>query len=98
MNKLQSQIIQARDEYVATNGVEPKYADVLVKFNGESKAENEIIRILDESEKGADTESFVEDDEIFFYVENVDKLIELCAPDNGEDFQVIDFTDFFEEL
>lgn len=98
MNKVQTQLTQMRDGYVAQNGVEPKYADVLVKFNGEDKVEQQVIRILDESEKDVDTDSFFEDDEIFFYTQGFGGLIDLCKPDNGEDFVVVDITDLFEEL
>ena len=98
MNKVQQQLVNAREQYVAQNGVEPKYADVVVRFDGENKNENQVIRILDESEKGADTESFFDDDEIFFYVQNFDELIGLCDPNNGEDFVIVDYNDLFEEL
>lgn len=98
MNKVQQQLTNAREQYVAQHGVEPKYADVVVRFDGEEQRENQVIRILDESEKGADTESFFDDDEIFFYVQNFDELIELCNPDNGEDFYIVDYNDLFDEL
>ena len=98
MKKVQEQLTNAREQYVAQHGVEPKYADVVVRFDGETENENQVIRILDEDEKGADTESFFDDDEIFFYVRNFDELIELCNPNNGEDFIVVDYNDLFEEL
>ena len=98
MNKVQQQLIDARNYYVAQHGVEPKFADVLVKFKGEDKAENQVIRILDESEQNVETDSFFDDDEIFFYVQNFDGLIDLCKPDNGEDFVVVDYNDLFDEL
>lgn len=98
MNKVQTQLTNAREQYVAQHGVEPKYADVVVRFDGEEQRENQVIRILDESEQGADTESFFDDDEIFFYVQNFDELIELCNPDNGEDFYIVDYNDLFDEL
>ena len=98
MNKVQQQLVNAREQYVAENGVEPKYADVVVRFDGEDENENQVIRILDEDEKGADTESFFDDDEIFFYVQNFDELISLCDQNNGEDFVIVDYNDLFEEL
>ena len=98
MNKVQEQLTFAREQYVMEHGVEPKYADVVVRFDGEEQRENQVIRILDESEKGADTESFFDDDEIFFYVQNFDELIELCNPNNGEDFVIVDYNDLFDEL
>ena len=98
MNKVQQQLTNAREQYVAQHGVEPKYADVIVRFDGEKQNENQVIRILDEDEKGADTESFLDDDEIFFYVQNFDELITLCDPNNGEDFVIVDYNDLFEEL
>lgn len=98
MNKVQEQLTNAREQYVAQYGVEPKYADVVVRFDGEIEYENQIIRILDENEQNVDTESFFDDDEIFFYVKNFDELIELCNPNNGEDFIVVDYIDLFNEL
>ena len=98
MNKVQEQLTFAREQYVMEHGVDPKYADVVVRFDGEEQRENQVIRILDESEKGADTESFFDDDEIFFYVQNFDELIELCNPNNGEDFVIVDYNDLFDEL
>ncbi len=98
MNKVQEQLTNAREQYVAQYGVEPKYADVVVRFDGEIEYENQIIRILDENEQNVDTESFFDDDEIFFYVKNFDELIELCNPNNGEDFIVVDYVDLFNEL
>ena len=98
MNKVQQQLVNAREQYVAQYGVEPKYADVVVRFNGESTNENQVIRILDEDENGeVNTESFFNDDEIFFYVEDFDELISLCEPNNGEDFVVVDYNDLFDE-
>ena len=98
MNKVQEQLTNAREQYVAQYGVEPKYADVVVRFDGEIEYENQVIRILDENEQNVDTESFFDDDEIFFYVRNFDELIELCNPNNGEDFIVVDYVDLFNEL
>lgn len=98
MNKIQSQLTQAREDYVAQNGIEPKYATVLVKFRGENKTEEEVIRILDESEKDVETDSFFDDDEIFFYTQGFGGLIDLCDPDNGEDFVVVDIIELFDEL
>ena len=98
MNKVQEQLTNAREQYVAQYGVEPKYADVVIRFNGESEVENKTIRILDENEQDADTESFFNDDEIFFYVQNFDELIELCMKNNGEDFYIVDYNDLFGEL
>ena len=98
MNKVQQQLTNAREQYVSQHGVEPKYADVLVKFKGENETENQTIRILDESEQGADTESFFDDDKIFFYVQNFDELLSLCENNNGEDFVVVDYNDLFDEL
>lgn len=98
MNKVQEQLTNAREQYVAQYGVEPKYADVVVRFDGEIEYENQVIRILDENEQNVDTESFFDDDEIFFYVKNFDELIELCNPNNGEDFIVVDYIDLFNEL
>ena len=98
MNKVQEQLTNAREQYVAQHGVEPKYADVVVRFDGEYENENQVIRILDENEKGTDTESFFDDDEIFFYVQNFDELISLCDQNNGEDFVIVDYNDLFEEL
>jgi hypothetical protein len=98
MNKVQQQLTNAREQYVAQHGVEPKYADVVVRFDGEDENENQVIRILDEDEKGVDTESFFDDDEIFFYVQNFDELISLCDQNSGEDFVIVDCNDLFEEL
>lgn len=98
MNKVQEQLTNAREQYVAQHGVEPKYADVVVRFDGESESENQVIRILDENEKGVDTENFSNDDEILFYAQSFDELIELCDPNNGEDFVIVDYNDLFDEL
>ena len=98
MNKVQQQLTNAREQYVAQHGVEPKYADVIVRFDGEKQNENQVIRILDEDEKGADTESFFDDDEIFFYGQNFDELLTLCDQKYGEAFVLVDYNDLFEEL
>lgn len=98
MNKVQQQLIDARNNYVAQHGVEPNFADVLVKFKGVDEAENQTIRILNESEKNVETDSFFDDDEIFFYTEGFEGLIELCDPNNLEDFVVVDYNDLFDEL
>ena len=98
MNKTQEQLTNAREQYVSQFGVEPKYAEVLARFNGNKNAENQVIRILDDDEQSADTDSFFDDDEIFFYVKNFDELITLCLPNNGEDFVVVDYIDLFDEL
>ena len=62
------------------------------------ESENQVIRILDENEKGVDTENFSNDDEILFYAQSFDELIELCDPNNGEDFVIVDYNDLFDEL
>ncbi len=98
MNKIQTQLTQAREDYVAQNGIEPKYATVLVKYKDENTAEQEVIQILDESEENTETDSFFNDDEIFFYTQGFGGLIDLCDPNNGEDFVVVAIIDLFDEL
>ena len=61
MNKVQQQLTNAREQYVAQHGVEPKYADVIVRFYGAEQNENQVIRTLDEDEEGADTSGFLTD-------------------------------------
>jgi len=39
-----------------------------------------------------------EDGEIFFYCDGIDELLTLTEPDNGEDFVITAFEDFYETL
>lgn len=39
-----------------------------------------------------------EDGEIFFYCDGIDELLKLTEPDNGEDFMITGFEDFYETL
>jgi len=95
MNEIQQKLLNGYNEYVARFNEEPNYASVIVRFKGEDEDEFQIIRILNDSEQDADTESFFDDDEIFFYVQNFDELLGLCDPDNGEDFVVVGYTSLY---
>ena len=67
-------------------------------FTERNKMKTKLFAFLTKTKKGADTESFFDDDEIFFYAQNFDELITLCGPNNGEDFIIVDYNDLFEEL
>lgn len=59
------------------------FCDCSVKFNDTKETETVTIKLNREVIEG-------EDDEMFFYCEGLDEFKELCEPNNGEDFVVVD--------
>lgn len=94
MNKLQQEIKKTYDEYVELNsGRKPLFVDVTVRFNGQDLIEDVAIKLVPSTEQEQNGEG--DDNEIFFYCDGIDGLLELCETNNGEDFMVIDFFGYF---
>ena len=93
MNKVQEELVNAHKQYVMQNGVEPKYTDVTIRFNGEDRTEDVVIKLNPSTEEEQNGEG--DDNEIFFYCNGIDGLLDLCENDNGEDFVVVDFFGYF---
>lgn len=73
----------------------PIYAEVEVTFKdemgGDDVSRTEIIKLNDDLNED-------EDGKIFFYCYGIDELLKLTEPDNGEDFVITGFDDFYETL
>ena len=63
-------------------------AEVVVKWNDDESEETALI-----SFSGLDEED-PNDENILFHVDTLDEFIDLFMPDNGEDFQIIQFNQF----
>ena len=63
-------------------------AEVVVKWNHDKSEETALISFsgLDEDDPN--------DENILFHVDTLDEFIDLFMPDNGEDFQIIQFNQF----
>ena len=93
MNKLQQEIKSKYNEYVAENGKKPLFTDVAVRFYGQDLIEDVAIKLVPSTEEEQNGEG--DDNEIFFYCDGIDGLLDLCESDNGEDFVVVDFFGYF---
>jgi len=93
MNKLQQEIKSKYNEYIAENGKSPLFTDVTVRFDGEDRTEDVAIKLIPSTEEEQDGEG--DDNEIFFYCNGIEDLLDLCESDNGEDFVVVDFFGYF---
>ena len=78
-------------EHIAEYGKEPLFATCGIVFNGSNRVETMVFKL---STKVVDSE----DNEIFFYCNGADELKSLCEKDNGEDFQIVDIYDVFDEI
>ena len=93
MNKLQQQIKSKYNEYVTENGEEPLFTDVTIRFDGQDFIEDVTIKLVPSTEQEQNGEG--DDNEIFFYCNGIDGLLDLCENNNGEDFVVVDFFGYF---
>ena len=93
MNKLQQEIKNKYNEYVMENGKEPLFTDVAVRFDGQDICEDVTIKLVPSTEKEQNGEG--DDNEIFFYCNGIDDLLNLCDNNNGEEFMVADFFGYF---
>lgn len=93
MNKLQQEIKNKYDEYVAENGKKPLFTDVAVRFDGQDLVEDVAIKLVPSTEDEQNGEG--DDNEIFFYCNGIDDLLNLCDINNGEEFMVVDFFGYF---
>ena len=87
---------QMRDRYeFVKKQYNPIYAEVEVTFKdemgGDDVSRTEIIKLNDDLNED-------EDGKIFFYCYGIDELLKLTEPDNGEDFVITGFDDFYETL
>lgn len=73
----------------------PIYVEVEVTFKdemgGDDVSRTEIIKLNDDLNED-------EDGKIFFYCMDFDELLKFTEPDNGEDFVITGFDDFYETL
>lgn len=88
--KLQEQIKQAWDEYVAKNRTEPTYANCRVRFDGEVNSMDVCIKLYDDLD--------AQDNLIFFYCTGLNDFLSLCDPTEADEFLVTEFTDFSDEI
>lgn len=94
MNKLQQEIKNKYDEYLELNdGRKPLFVDVAVRFDGQDIAEDATIKLVPSTEDEQNGEG--DDNEIFFYCNGIDDLLNLCDINNGEEFMVVDFFGYF---
>lgn len=87
---------QMRDRYdFVKKQYNPIYAEVEVTFKdemgGDDVSRTEIIKLTDNVMEN-------EDGHIFFYGMDFDELLKLTEPNNGEDFVITAFNDFYETL
>lgn len=87
---------QMRDRYeFVKKQYNPIYAEVEVTFKdemgGDDVSRTEIIKLTDNVMEN-------EDGHIFFYCMDFDELLKLTEPNNGEDFVITGFDDFYETL
>ena len=85
-----------RERYdVVKKQYNPIYAEVEVTFKdemgGDDVSRTEIIKLTDNVMEN-------EDNKIFFYCVDFDELLKFTEPDNGEDFVITAFNDFYETL
>lgn len=87
---------QMRDRYeFVKKQYKPIYAEVEVTFKdemgGDDVSRTEIIKLNDDLNED-------EDGNIFFYCNGIDELLKFTEPNNGEDFVITGFDDFYETL
>ena len=63
-------------------------AEVVVKWNDDESEETALISFSGLNEEDPN------DENILFHVDTLDEFIDLFMPDNGEDFQIIQFNQF----
>ena len=93
MNKLQQEIKNKYEENVIENGKEKLFTDVEVRFDGQDICEDATIKLVPSTEDEQNGEG--DDNDIFFYCNGIDDLLNLCDINNGEDFMVVDFFGYF---
>lgn len=93
LDKVVNEMREHYDHFVKTNGSTPKFAHVVVEFDGEGedKAFESLIKL-----KGfnpTDTENDPDDENVIYYANGIDELCEINT-DRTADFVIIQFIGF----
>ena len=82
-------------KFKVEHGHNPKFASVVLKYNGEDKEFTDIIK-MEDWEKG-NTENDPDDDYVIYYVEGLEELIAINR-DNLTEFKITDINEFTDSL
>ena len=91
MCKVTKKMRKLHREFVKEHGHEPKYVDVIVKWQDWDALCHETLKMRDFDPEN--TENDPDDSEITFYVNGIDGLCEL-ATEKVEDFTITDVVEF----
>lgn len=89
-NIIKDKAIKLYNNFVSECGHEPCYVICKVAFKDEITTSEVIM-----SFKEFDVEN---DDKIFFYVYDLEELLEVCDSNNEEDFDVVDIIEFRNDI
>ena len=89
-------IKQLHNEFVKANGNEPKFADVVVLFDGESKDDEFSTLIKLRGFNPANTENDPDDGNVIFYCDGLEELLQINN-DGIADFQITDINGFCDQ-
>ena len=91
MCKVNKKMRKLHKEFVSKNGCEPRFADVVVKFDGEDEEFSTIIKLKDYNPK--DTENDPDDGNVIFYADGINELLQINT-DRIADFVITDINGF----
>ena len=95
MGTLNKKIKQLHKEFVKNNGNEPKFAEVVVRWDGDSEEDtiDSIIKLKDFDPRN--TENDIDDSNVIFYADGIAGLCQVNGGGNG--FTITDIVMFCDE-
>ena len=92
MSTLNKKIKQLHKEFVRKNGNEPRFADVVVRWDGDSEEDtiNSLIKLKDFDPRN--TENDVDDEHVIFFAQGVAELCQVNG--GGHGFTITDINGF----
>lgn len=93
LDKVEKYMRDRYDHFVKTNGSTPKFAHVVVEFDGEDEdnAFDGLIKLRDFNP--TDTENDPDDENVIYYANGIDELCEINT-DRTADFVILDILGF----
>lgn len=79
------------DQFCQDNGKLPNVAYVSIQWDDEEKPQDglEMIELDGDGYNAPFLKEELADDDILFYASDIDNLLSLCKPDNGNDFHIV---------
>lgn len=95
MSTLNKKIKQLHKEFVKNNGNEPRFAKVVVRWDGDSEEDtiDSIIKLKDFDPRN--TENDIDDSNVIFYADGIVGLCQVNGGGNG--FTITDIVGFCDE-